>query len=202
MGDYKGAAKNREFKLRRAIESVLSQTYSDFELILVSDGCFRTSSMHFFEYKENSKIRLVQVEKQPLFSGNVREAGVKAAVGDNILYLDNDDFYAPDHVANVAYKLDNEDFVYWNDSVYFGEDEFKRPVYQLRETELKKNYIGTSCIAHKRIFANGYKPSWVNCDGYGHDFVFIKKMMLNTQRVKKITDGGYRVCHVPNVIDI
>src|SRR5271165_4802682 len=91
LGNYHGAAKDRVAKFHRAVKSFIDQSYSNKELIIVSDGCPLTIEECRLNYKYQDNIVLVSIEKQPLFSGNVREQGILNATGDIIAYLDSDD---------------------------------------------------------------------------------------------------------------
>lgn len=194
LGDYHGAAKDRELKFIRAVDSFRRQNYADKELIVVSDGCQKT-----IDLCNRFKIQLFQLPKQKPFSGEVRNFGIKYAKGQIITYLDTDDYYEQGHLSSIMYngfihmsrrgipfERDN-DWVYWDD--YVLTNDF---VKHKRSTELKFAKIGTSCIAHKK---NDVK--WD--DGYGHDFKFIQQL---TGKHEKIETAGYVVCHIPNLTDV
>ncbi len=81
---------NVEKYLRICIESVLNQTFSDFELILVNDGSEDNCPEICEEYKEkDSRIKVVHKENGGLASA--RQAGIKVASGDYVYNLDSDD---------------------------------------------------------------------------------------------------------------
>jgi len=92
LGQYPDCASDRKKKFRRAVNSYLSQDYQDKELIIISDGCSETVNLvkNFYQQKH---IHLIEIKKQPLFSGNVRQAGINVAKGEIITYLDSDDFF-------------------------------------------------------------------------------------------------------------
>ena len=76
--------------LPNAIESVLNQTFSDFELILVDDGSPDRCPEICDNYKEkDSRIKVVHKPNGGLASA--RRAGIKLAEGDYVLNLDSDD---------------------------------------------------------------------------------------------------------------
>ena len=77
--------------LRRCVESVLKQTYQDFEAILVDDGSIDGSSQICDEYLlRDSKIRVIHKENGGL--SDARNTGIRAAKGEYILFVDSDDF--------------------------------------------------------------------------------------------------------------
>jgi glycosyltransferase involved in cell wall biosynthesis len=174
LGDYPNAATNREEKLPRAIESFLAQEIG--ELIVVADGCEKTA-----EIARKYPVRLVNIQKQPPFSGTPRNIGILIAKYDYIAYLDNDDMFGANHLKLIAKNID-ADWLYWDDYV----NGKIRPVW------LEFGRIGTSAIAHKKDL----DCEWG--DGYGHDWEFIKQ--LNKYPPKRIITN-YQVMHIPGVID-
>jgi glycosyltransferase involved in cell wall biosynthesis len=86
---------NRENLVRRSIESVLAQTLSDFEFIIVDNGSTDKSGAIADEYAErDSRIRVIRRERGNIGSG--RNAGLGAAKGDYVTFIDDDDKCEPD----------------------------------------------------------------------------------------------------------
>lgn len=97
---------NIEKYIIRCIESVLSQSFSDYELILVDDGSPDNCPRICDEYlKKDSRIRVIHKENGGLVSA--RQAGIKIAKGDYIINLDGDDALLPGALEN-AYKIISE----------------------------------------------------------------------------------------------
>lgn len=190
LGEYKNAASNREVKLRRAITSALLQSHINFELIIVCDGCQRSYDIAS-EFKDE-RIKLIKIEKQPIWSGVVRNTGLDAATGVLCCYLDNDDVFGYEHLAYLAKgvaKYPLFDWYLFNDLVYVG----SKGQFVERRCELIKYKCGTSNIAHKNF------ARWNVNDNYDHDWNFITKLkQSNYVRI----DGFYLVCHIPKKLDI
>ena len=89
LGAYKRAAKNRDDKIVRAIKSVQVQTYKDWELLVIADGCEKT--VEIVSAIKDKKVKLHSISKQALWSGAVRNKGLSEAIGDYACYLDIDD---------------------------------------------------------------------------------------------------------------
>ena len=89
--------------LPRCIESVLCQTFGDFELILVDDGSRDDCGKICDEYaKKDERIKVVHKEHGGLVSA--RQAGVRKARGQYIMHLDGDDAFLPDALES-AYEI-------------------------------------------------------------------------------------------------
>ncbi len=195
LGDYLNAAKNRPAKMRRAINSVLAQTYKDWELIIISDGCDKTVKL-YQEFSHHKNIKCLKIPKQNLFAGVVRQKGIEHATGKYIIYLDNDDFYGKNHLSIIKAGLDNNDWVYFNETLYAMRRDTNKVEATKKIVKLGCGIAGTSSICHKR----NLNVSWNGLDGYGHDWWFIKQLMQYNS-YKKISDGEYFVCHQPRIFD-
>ena len=83
---------NVERYLVKCIDSVLTQSYKDIEIILVDDGSTDSSPLICDQIKEKSD-KIVVIHKQNGGLSDARNAGILAATGDYILFLDSDDFW-------------------------------------------------------------------------------------------------------------
>lgn len=85
---------NVEKYLRRAVDSVLSQTYKNLEIILVDDGSPDECPAICDAYaSKEARVRVIHKENGGL--SDARNAGIDVAGGDYIAFLDSDDYYAP-----------------------------------------------------------------------------------------------------------
>jgi glycosyltransferase involved in cell wall biosynthesis len=205
LGEYEGAATDRREKLIRAINSFNMQSHSKRELIIVSDGCDETVEVAN-QFNVNGDIKVVKLDKQPLFSGTLRDEGVKAASGGIICYLDSDDTIGVHHLKTIENHFNNTfgDWAYYNDYIFTGAG---KPMI-MKDVELQHGSIGTSSIAHtKSIYGKSKgllgrsKITWKGCDGYGHDWTFIQKLMAHDLNHEKIYGCEYIICHIPEKLD-
>ncbi len=80
--------------LPRAIESVLNQSFEDFELILVNDGS-TDESPGLCEYYAARDGRVRVIHKNNRGVSSARNRGIEAALGEFITFIDDDDEYLP-----------------------------------------------------------------------------------------------------------
>lgn len=86
---------NVEKYLNRCLDSILNQTFTDFELILVDDGSTDNSGIICDEYKtKDNRIKVIHKENGGLSSA--RNAGLDIARGRYIGFVDSDDFISKD----------------------------------------------------------------------------------------------------------
>lgn len=89
---------NRAHLIGRAIQSVLNQTYQDFELIIVDDGSTDNTEDIIKEFqKKDERIKRIRHDKNKGGSA-ARNTGIKAAKGDYIAFLDSDDEWLPQKI--------------------------------------------------------------------------------------------------------
>lgn len=123
---------NAASTLRRCINSALSQTLDKIEVICVDDGS-SDGSAELLDSISDPRVRVIRQENK--FAGAARNAGIMAAAGDYITFLDADDIYYSDNVLNKLYRCaarHNADMVKGgfryidNDSKTISSDDFSR----------------------------------------------------------------------------
>ena len=196
LGKYENAANDRESKFERAVRTFLGQGYPNKELVIVSDGCKITEKLYKKHFEKDKEISLVKIKKQKTFSGEVRQAGLNAATGEYICYLDSDDQFGTGHLAAIISGIESYkyDWAYYNDILMKPGDPTTKCVMLYHQS------IGTSSIIHKNL------PyiSWSGCDGYGHDWTFVERLMEGTERKNygKIFGASYYICHIPGQFEM
>lgn len=86
--------------IRRCVDSILSQTFTDFELILVDDGSPDNSGVICDEFTEkDSRVRVIHKENGGVSSA--RNAGIDAARGNWITFVDSDDYVTEQYLEDL-----------------------------------------------------------------------------------------------------
>lgn len=95
---------NRENFVSRAIESILGQTYRDFEFIIVDNGSTDRGGQIADEYAaKDNRVRVIHRERGSIGAG--RNTGLDAARGEYITFVDDDDYAEPgllEHLYDLA----------------------------------------------------------------------------------------------------
>ena len=118
---------NVEKYLRRCLDSVLNQTFTDWQAICVNDGSPDNSAAILAEYAARDS-RFIIVEKENGGLSDARNAGMPYATGEYIMYLDSDDFIHP-QTMEIAYYMARRDN---SDIVSFTYDRIYRPQLMVR----------------------------------------------------------------------
>lgn len=98
-------AYNRETLVARAIDSVLAQTFDDFELIVVDDASKDGTRAVLETYHDHPKVRLILSDVNRGGSG-ARNLGIEEARGSLIAFQDSDDVWLPHKLAAQVAALD------------------------------------------------------------------------------------------------
>ena len=99
---------NAEKYLEKCINSVITQSFGDFQLILVDDGSPDSSGQICDRFAaEDERIKVIHQHNQGHITARMN--GVKAAEGEFILFLDSDDWFLPDALQTVNGAIERYD---------------------------------------------------------------------------------------------
>lgn len=142
--------------LQRCIESILQQTYTDYELILVDDGSPDSCGSICDRYaQECDKVKVIHKKNGGLSSA--RNAGIAAARGEYITFVDGDDTIASGtYYHNMRILLSNPDI-----------DILEFPIIEHYESPKSKiiSFKPEKICGNENIF-----PDWIRRKGYEHCF--------------------------------
>ena len=158
---------NTEKFLHRCIDSVLAQTYKDFELLLINDGSTDSSGTICDEYAaQDVRVRVFHKENGGVSSA--RNLGLDNAQGEWITFVDSDDWISKDYLKELAMHSDSDlviaDFVVegegqWNEILPVGQWQGKelsgiieRDVALARFTTPWCKLLKKSLIRHNRFY--------------------------------------------------
>ena len=184
---------NVEKYLNKCVQSVMNQTYSDLEIILVDDGSpDNCPKMCDNLAKSDSRIKVIHKQNGGL--SDARNAGIDVATGEYLMFVDSDDYIAPTMVEKLytALKTANADISICN---FFYVGEMNGDDYSERNTNLPiKNEIITSefvlknnKLYKKEVFENiRFQVGKLHEDEY-----IFHEIFFNANKIACISDGLY-----------
>lgn len=145
---------NVEKKVYRLFDSILSQTYKHYELIVVNDGSLDNTEEVIFKYEKLYKkkgINFVYIKQENSGVARACEVGLKHVKGEYLCWPDSDDYYYPSCIYKMVSYLEQHstcNLVRCDAEVYY-ENKMKTPIGTLsghdvsrfREDNLMKDYI-------------------------------------------------------------
>lgn len=162
---------NVEKYLRECLDSIINQTLKDIEIICVNDGSTDGSFDILNKYAEKDD-RIKVIDKENEGAGAARNAGLKIAAGDYVLFFDADDYMA----ITALEKLYKNITLYGSDISICGsydfideEKEFKEITYAIRN----------NLLDHKTIFSPREIKKYVFqfCVGWPWDKLYRRNML-------------------------
>lgn len=98
---------NAEKYISTCIESLISQSYSDFEIICVDDGSTDNSPRILQQYMSmDPRIKIIEQKNQ--FAGNARNTGMEVASGKYCMFLDVDDFFEKNMIELQVRQIERD----------------------------------------------------------------------------------------------
>ncbi|RKY26862.1 MAG: glycosyltransferase family 2 protein [Candidatus Omnitrophota bacterium] len=151
---------NRKYLLKIAIESVLEQTFKDFELIIVDDGSTDKTKELVETYKDKRIKYFYQENKGP---ASARNLGIKNSSGEYICFLDSDDRFrrqklelTKDYIEKYPlYKIFHTEELWYRNFQYLEQKKIhKKPEGSVFCSALKVCCISLSCACINREVFN------------------------------------------------
>ena len=183
---------NNEKYLRECLDSVLNQTFQDFEIISINDGSTDNSLKILEEYaKKDSRIKIVTQENKG--AGSARNEGLKLAKGEYLAFLDGDDFYNLDFLEKMLKKsIDtNSDIVICRANRFNTETEETSKInYSLKTNFLPEKDVFSYKDIPDKIFNIAQNWNWNKV--FKKDF--IEKNNIKFQEIYRTNDLYFTCC--------
>lgn len=193
---------NIEKYLPRCIDSILDQTYKNWEAIFVNDGSTDNSLKILEEYKKRDK-RIIIIDKKNAGSGAARNDGIENSRGEYVAFLDSDDWYEKNFLEKLYNNLteNNSDVAICNPKMAYDDMSKNKKIntYFFKEIEMNKTpekilgilampVVWNKLYKKEIIVKNEIKfPNYSFCE----DVEFLYKTFLYVNKVSKIEDDLY-----------
>lgn len=150
--------------VQEAVESVLGQTFRDYEIIVVNDGSTDEYTIEILEKLKNAHPEIKVIDQKNGHLANARNNGIKASSGEFILPLDADDVIEPTMLEKCYARIkDNEKLgVVYTQIRLFGDTDEVWPSHEFDFYKLLQiNYIVATSLIRKK--------TWEDVGGYDED---------------------------------
>ncbi len=193
---------NRREIIKRALDSLESQTFTNFELLIVDDGSTDAlEEIIFPEIQKRSNWRYLKHANRKV--ALTRNIGINAALGTYITFLDSDDEYLPDHLRlRLEFMKGNKDIDVIHGGVKLVGPEETFWVTDVRDRSklihINDCCVGATLFTKKEIFLSvGNFPAVP----YSSEFYLLEKLAAE-YRIAKVdfptyvyhTDRSDRIC--------
>lgn len=182
-----------EKKLRRCLDSIIVQSFGDYECIIVDDGSTDCSGEIIDEYSRLDS-RFCAIHKKNGGVSSARNYGLEIAKGEWIVFVDSDDYLLPDHISSMmAAVSDDVDLVMtgfrflhpdkttehgYNKARYIGKEAIKR---FLLDSEFLRFQVPWD-----RAYRNKEKLTFDEKLSLGEDRLFCYNYLMNCKGVATI----------------
>lgn len=193
---------NMEQYLKKCVDSIIKQTYSNLEIILVNDGSLDKSLFICKEYKKrDSRIRIVNKKNGGLSSA--RNAGVNVATGEYITFVDSDDYLKGNAIETLVKMIEHSqaDIAYIHDIIVnehysiIGKEELDHCEKMYTSSTFLKAICErrVSCSVCGKLFKkNLFLDVRFNEQKLNEDFLLLSELLLQKNiRIIEDTFAGY-----------
>jgi len=190
---------NSEKWLKRCVESLINQTYTHIEILLINDGSKDRSLEICNEYAKKDN-RIIVIDKENEGVSATRNLGIKKAKGEFIQFVDSDDYIDEQMCEKLLNAVDNADLVLcglkvWQRGVLLREPHLENGTYNLKESidiyfKIRKINLGPCNKLYRREkILKGFRENL----SLGEDTFFVLDYMTNVVTVSVIDDCLYNV---------
>lgn len=193
---------NMERYLHKCVDSILGQTYSHYEIILVDDGSSDHSPRICDEYSEKySRVQVLHKKNGGL--SDARNCGVAAAVGDYVMFVDADDYLDSSamatlvkviketkvNIAQMKSYIVNDDYtIRLNQSKGTGAIRVVSPQQYIRDicNKVASESVCDKLFAKKILQMHKFESGRLN-----EDFLFLSSVLMTGEYIAEVDYSGY-----------
>jgi glycosyltransferase involved in cell wall biosynthesis len=155
---------NRADVLPFAVRSVLGQTFEDFELLVVGDGCTDETAALVASFGD-ARIRWFDLPKAPHFGYANRNVALREAAGELVAFMAHDDLWLPDHLELLArcFEQDGVEIAYSRPLWVIPRGLVAPLVFNLYNPETLSRFVAKThnsifagCVVHRRECLDKY----------------------------------------------
>ena len=182
---------NAEKTIRRCLDSVLSQTYNDIEVITANDGSLDTTLSLLLDYAQHDQ-RVNVIDQPNCGVAATRNTALDRANGEWILFVDADDWIEPNMIARLLNFSDGVDIVFCANDNADTPEQVKRTVKSEVEVWDRQNQM-LEFMKHKRMTGMLWnklirRSVTSGCrfnekTGYGEDAEFLWKVLRKSEKM-------------------
>lgn len=196
---------NASQTLRRCIDSILQQTFVEFELLLINDGSKDNSGAICDEYAQKDKrVRVFHKENGGVSSA--RNLGLDNVQGEWVTFIDSDDWVAHDYIENLYASLKIGTDLVISFSTLIHNDGGRQKPSNVSSLLVKGNFQSLFVDYNLHIYTSPwgklYKRSIIEkhsmrfCEEMhiGEDLLFLYSYMLNVEKIYLTSYSGYYYC--------
>lgn len=183
---------NTAGRLRFSIESVLAQTFTDFELIMINDGSTDSSHDIALEYKRKDP-RIIYFKQRNQGVSITRNNGIDLARGEYISFLDADDDWHPEFLSKMVWKSDGANVCYCG-HYFVTETGRKKARINFAEGDILERYLLNSCNPNtnswliKKEYLDHHGIRFSAGVSWGEDMIFFSKVLVHDKEVVAFHD--------------
>ena len=195
---------NAQKDIRKCIESILNQSFTDFELLLINDGSTDNSGEICDEYaKKDTRIKVFHQENRG--PSAARNKGIDEMKGDFVTFIDADDYVEPfylgafvSHGFDITNSIVIQGYSWENDKG--KKQEYKCQQKQYANTEYSELFYSTNLIQRhpfaciKLFPAHIIKETPIYFDEeikFGEDFIFVLQCIKHSESIIWVEKAGY-----------
>lgn len=184
---------NKETRLSQSIESVLRQTYKNFELILLNDGSTDSSTEIIKKY-ENIDSRIVFINQKNIGVSASRNKGIEVAKGKYVTFLDADDLWDKYFLEKMVSKIQGNNVCYSGHLININGRTIKARNIKFNEGYILEKYIYNETAPHtnswliRKQFLKTFQITFSEDLDWGEDMLFFTKILFYERNVKFVNE--------------
>ncbi len=180
---------NRQHLIERAIQSVLDQTFADFELLIIDDGSQDDTFQRVRPLLSDRRLRYHHAANRGL--AMARNLGISMSSGEYITFIDSDDEYLHRHLESRAKYLQSDPDI----ELLFGGVEVVGEAFVADKSDPTKRIAISDCVVGGTFFLKrelisrigGYREV-----EYGDDADFFERALASGAKIVKVDEPTYR----------